>query len=119
MTLRSDILNWCILFSRSSRHGCFRRAGFYALCFVCSDSVLLALREVRLGCLCMKGFLSNAFAAGGIAAWAQGFFFGGVVQKGSWFALLQNAGMTPIGAPIKNGIIGAVTGAVGFIAGFL
>lgn len=69
--------------------------------------------------LCLFGFGSLGPTRGGIAAWAQGFFFGGVVQKGSWFALLQNAGMTPIGAPIKNGIIGAVTGAVGFIAGFL
>lgn len=65
------------------------------------------------------GFGALGPTKGSVAAWAQHFFFGGVVKKGSWFALLQKAAMTPIDAPIKNAIIGAVTGAVGFIAGWL
>lgn len=49
---------------------------------------------------------------GSIAAWAQRTFFGAEVKAGSWFSLLQSAGMKP-GAPATKGIIGSMLSAIG------
>jgi hypothetical protein len=35
----------------------------------------------------------DCFQSGSAAAWAQRFFWGAAVEKGSWFAYLQQAGM--------------------------
>ncbi|OSX64407.1 hypothetical protein POSPLADRAFT_1055025 [Postia placenta MAD-698-R-SB12] len=49
---------------------------------------------------------------GSIAAWAQRTFFGAEVKAGSWFSLLQSAGMKP-GAPATKGVLVNILGAIG------
>jgi len=53
---------------------------------------------------------------GSPAAWAQRRFWGATVKKGSWFAILQKAGMK--GTSIRS-IIGAIGGAIGGLFGKL
>ncbi|KAF8517715.1 hypothetical protein BU17DRAFT_91581 [Hysterangium stoloniferum] len=63
----------------------------------------------------MLGFGPAGPIKGSAAAWAQSRFFGAVVEKGSWFSLLQQAGMKR-----TLGIIGkAIVPAVGIIGSFL
>lgn len=53
-----------------------------------------------------------SYTPGSAAAWAQRFFFGGLIPRGSWFALLQRAGMTAIPEGMK-----VVAAGVGMAAG--
>ncbi|KAK7681796.1 hypothetical protein QCA50_015143 [Cerrena zonata] len=52
------------------------------------------LPAVRFSVLRGLGFGSAGPVKGSIAAWAQNFFFGAAVPEGSWFSLLQRAGMS-------------------------
>ena len=51
---------------------------------------------------------------GSPAAWAQLQFWGAAVQKGSWFAILQRAGMKGVSSSIRPmmGVIGGTVGAL-------
>lgn len=53
--------------------------------------------------------------AGSVAAWAQSLFFGAYVPQGSWFSLLQSAGMTAVcgPAPAWETVIGLIMVVVG------
>ena len=47
-----------------------------------------------IGLTKLAGFGSIGIAAGSLAAWIQSTFFGGLILKGSLFALLQSIGAT-------------------------
>ncbi|KAK2463938.1 hypothetical protein APHAL10511_004046 [Amanita phalloides] len=65
----------------------------------------------------MVGFGPDGPFKRSLAAWAQRWFFGAQVTKGSWFAILQRAGMK--GIPYARSIMGATGGAIGGAVGAL
>jgi hypothetical protein len=52
------------------------------------------------------------------AAWAQFQFWGAAVKKGSWFAILQKAGMKGVSSSIRP-VMGAIGGTIGALYGKL
>ena len=60
--------------------------------------------------------ISHTEFPGSPAAWAQRRFWGATVTKGSWFAILQKAGMK--GFSIRH-IMGVIGGAIGGLFGKL
>ncbi|EPT02357.1 hypothetical protein FOMPIDRAFT_1118637, partial [Fomitopsis schrenkii] len=80
--------------------------------------VLLILPKYRCPLLRMFGIGPEGpikGACSSVAAWAQSLFFGAYVPQGSWFSLLQSAGMTAVcgPAPAWETVIGLIMVVVG------
>lgn len=77
------------------------------ICFLMAMLAMLIPESwILLPLLGAMGFSPYGPAKGSAAAWAQHWFWGPAVKKGSWFAILQSAGMGGTSIHPMMGIIG-------------
>jgi len=69
--------------------------------------------------LALFGFGKLGPVKGSVATWAQKNFFGAIVSEGSWFAILQAAGMKKLESSAGNGILGMISLGVGVVWNYI